>query len=130
MCLLRCSETAEDSIEPRVREVGARFLNLDPLRLIHVHTFVGCNHHVGGNDVLTATVLLVYATHRATDYARYERSLEVDHVYRAMVQWVREGARGHRNAMSVLDSRWARDGMGSATSPTITMRGSTLTQLP
>ena len=99
-----------------VREVGARFLNLDPLKHINVHAFVGCNPYVCGDDVLTATALLIYGTYRATNYARYEGPLQVDHVYRAMVQRVREGARGHKNAMSVVDSRWVHASHGQPTS--------------
>lgn len=111
ICLLKCSETAEDSVEhyancPRVREVGAHFLNLDPSRSVNLHTFVCCNPHIKDEDELTATALLIYAVYRATNYVRYERPIPTDATYHAITQWVREGARGHNNAMSVLSSRW------------------------
>jgi len=68
-----------------------------------------CNPQVNSNDDLTVAALLVYSTYRATNHQRFNAQLQLqpDNIHDAMKQWVREGARGHANAVNVLRGRWA-----------------------
>ena len=89
-----------------VREVGRRFLNLRPCQ-VNMHTFMLCNPTVATLEDLAAAALLVYATYTATNHQRYHTALGRHDLYDAMVQWVREGARGHPRATSILRARWS-----------------------
>ena len=109
-CLLGCGGQAEDSIEHYVnctivRAVAARFLNLKSHQ-VNLHTFVFCNPAVTTPQDMTAAALLIYASYTAFNYQRCHVALRESDVYDAMVQWVREGARGHSNATKVLQGRW------------------------
>jgi hypothetical protein len=112
ICQLNCGTEAEDSIEhysrcPRTQELARRFLRLDPLRQVNLHSFMMCNPHTSSDADLTATALLVYAVYRTTNCQRFQQMLtETEDIISAMKQFAREGAKGHSNAKKVIDSRW------------------------
>ena len=106
-CQLGCGSNAEDSIEHYARELGRRYLRLDPNRQVNLHTFVFCNPHVTTNSDLTVAALLVYTTYRATNQQRFQSTLlNGDSIFASMKQWAREGARGHcRLSMGTSSTR-------------------------
>ena len=113
ICQLNCGAEAEDSIEhyarcPRTQELARRFLRLDPLRQVNLHSFMVCNPHTTSDADLTATALLVYSVYRMTNCQRFQPMLTaLEDIISAMKQFAREGAKGHPNARTIIDSRWA-----------------------
>ena len=65
-----------------------------------------CNPYVRTEEQLVTAALLVYAVYRGTNHYRHEPKPAPDVLNDALVQWVREGARGHRNSMRVLGELW------------------------
>jgi hypothetical protein len=75
-----------------------------------------CNPQTNCDDDLAVAALLVYSTYRAINHQRFNATLQPASIHDAMKQWVREGARGHANAVKVLSGRW-RNGGGSQVAP-------------
>jgi hypothetical protein len=110
-CVLGCAEGAEDSIEhycrcPFTKQLGARWLGLDPSAQVNLHTFTLCNPHIATCEELVTSALLIYALYRATNHYRHSRDLLQPDVYNALRQWTREGALKHSNAVKILDNVW------------------------
>ena len=125
-CRLGCGGLAEDSLEhyancSMIRQVAARFLNLKACQ-VNLHMFMFCCPTVTTAEDLTMGALLVYATYTATNNQRHHGPLDTLHLYDAMVQWVREGARGHSGATSVLQTRWKQQTPPPQSSVTRRMR--------
>ena len=113
-CRLCRERHTEDSIEhypfcSRVKELGTRHLRLVSSSHINVHTFTCTNPLVGSRELLTRTALMIYATYRAINHQRHASSpLQGEDLYRAMCQWVVEGARGHKRSCQVLAKMWTQ----------------------
>ena len=77
-CLLRCSPTAEDSIErycqcATVRMAMQRYLKLDPYYYGNRHTFMLVNTHIDTMETLTTIALLIYGTYITTNTLRHRQ---------------------------------------------------------
>ena len=113
-CLLGCSNTAEDSIEHYfhcevAQDIMRRRLNLPPQLFSNLHSGLLCNANIKTTDQLTAIALLNYALYNTTNYLRHNPGTPADQIPDMLTQHLREGAKHHPNAMSVLDNRWNTD---------------------
>jgi hypothetical protein len=113
VCQLGCGGGAEDSIEhyarcSQVRLVGGRQFRLRPDDQVSLHTFVLCNPHIETQQQLIAAALLVYATYRATNLFRHSSIPTPEVAYDALVQFAREGARGHQLSARTFDEMWSK----------------------
>jgi len=109
--MLGCRGGAEDSIEhycrcPVTKKVLERKLNMSPTKYAHLHSFLLCNTYIRTQDELTSIALLIYALYNATNYYRHNPPAPDVNVHEAVTQWMREGAKNHRNATHALDNRW------------------------
>jgi hypothetical protein len=113
VCKLRCSPSAEDSIEhysrcSHAKDFPTRFLKMDPSCQVNLHTFNLCNPHINTQEDLVISALLIYAMYRATNWHRHHQEQPPQNMYRAFCQWAREGALNHAQTMRILDGRWSR----------------------
>jgi len=108
-CLLGCNARAEDSIEHYCRcrctsEFMARKLKLAPRIHANLHTFTLNNPHITTTQELTMVSLLIYTIYTATNHLRHTTFPPGACIQDALAQWAREGAKGHRNASTVMDN--------------------------
>ena len=111
ICLLGCSTQAEDSIEhyfqcPVTRDVLHKQLHLPPHLFANIHTASFCNANIRDTDCLTAVALLTYALYTTTNRLRAHPPAHNAVSYDMLVQGLREGAKHHDHATTVLDNRW------------------------
>ena len=114
VCLLRCGANAEDAIEhyfhcPVTHDALQRQLNLSPSLFANLHSGLLCNANIRTTDQLTSIALLNYALYNTTNYLRAHPDTPTAHIPDMLAQHIREGAKHHTNATSVLDNRWNRD---------------------
>ena len=112
-CMLGCGDTAEDSIEHYfhckiTKDVLRRQLNLPPPLLANLHSGLLCNANIQNTDQLTTLALLNYGLYNTTNYIRHTPSTPPNQITDMLMQHIREGARHHSNATSVLDNRWTQ----------------------
>ena len=110
-CVLRCSATAEDSIEhycrcPYTRELAARLLRLDPSTQVNMHVFSLCCPDITTQEDLVASAVMIYAVYRATNHFRHHPEHPTTDVFNALRQWAREGAMGDTYTARLLTNRW------------------------
>ena len=110
-CLFGCGAQAEDSIEhyfrcPVTRDVIDKQLNLQSRLFANIHTATLCNVNINDLDRLTAIALLIYALYTTTNRLRHHPLAQDACAQDMVAQTMREGARHHKNATSVLDNRW------------------------
>ena len=110
-CLFGCAGCAQDSIEhyckcPAVRTVCQRMLRLDAECFCNLHTFILVNPRIASMETLTTVALLVYGAYTASNHIRFHGGPPPDSAVEAIMQAVREGAKGHANATKVLRARW------------------------
>ena len=113
-CVLGCAtntgDQPEDSIEHYcrcrfARDLGSRYLHLDPSTQINMHTFMLCNAQITTCEELVASAILIYAMYRATNHYRHNGDQTRD-VFNALRQWSREATMKHTMSMSILDNLW------------------------
>ncbi len=76
----------------------------------NLYSFTLTHPELRTRDEVICVALLVYSTFTLTNKLRHGTVLEQGDIYDALCQGLREGARGHKEACSVLDTRWARNG--------------------
>ena len=82
-------------------------LNLPQHKFADIRTFLLCNTHISTQEELTAIALLVYAIYTATNHFRHHPPAPTCNVTDAVAQFVREGAKDHKNSVRVLNNRWS-----------------------
>ena len=112
-CLLGCRGEAEDSIEHYcrcqiVREVCRRKLNLHPDQFANMHAFTLCSWDIKSKEDLCMLGLLIYAVYSCTNNRRHQPEHNRDAVEELM-QYVREGAKGHKAACQMLRGRYTEE---------------------
>ena len=122
ICLLGCGRTAEDAIEHyfhcRVTHYALQHqLNLAPHLFANLHSGLLCNANIQTTDQLTTIALLNYALYNTTNYLRIHPNTPPTHIPDMLAKRVREGAKRHPNATSVLDNRWNPDRHSQALPP-------------
>ena len=110
-CLLGCSTTNEDSIEHYyhcevTQNTLRRQLNLPAQLFANLHSGLLCNANIRTIDQLTSIALLNYALYNTTNYLRQHPHTPKDLIPDMLSQKLREGAKHHPNATTVLDNRW------------------------
>ena len=81
-------------------------LRLDTAYFCNLHTFVLVNPRIASTETLTTIALLIYGVYTASNRMRFHGSLPPGSAVEAIMQAVREGAKGHSNATKVLGGRW------------------------
>jgi hypothetical protein len=115
-CVLRCSDTAEDSIEhyaccPVVRRTATRHLRMDlrpwPYALMDFMLATGppSAPHPSQHDLVRMSLLL-YATYNVTNAARRDLPQHAEEAAAMMQQSLWEGARGHPGSQRILQETW------------------------
>jgi len=84
----------------------ARRLRLNPDQFANLFTFVLANPAVNDQETLTIIALLIYGTYIAVNKIRHIGVVNRTDAFEAVMQAVREGARGHAKSVKVLDGRW------------------------
>ena len=117
-CLLGCGSRGEDSIEhyyrcPVTRDVLRTKLNLPDHLFANLHTAALCNANIRDTDTLAAVALLTYSLYTTTNRLRLLPPVQMNCARDMLAQNLREGAKRHTNATTVLDNRWnhQRSGM-------------------
>ena len=110
-CLLGCGAEAEDSIEHYCRcqvlqQVCRSRLNLDHKIFCNLHTFALVNPNISGKETLTVIGLLIYGMYSVTNKLRHSGGCSGAVAFDALMQGIREGARGHHGACRTLVGRW------------------------
>ena len=122
ICLLGCSPQAEDSIEhyfrcPVTRDILHKQLHLSPHLYANIHTATLCNANITDTDCLTAVALLSYALYTTTNHLRALPAPRAINTYDMLAQNLREGAKHHNHATTVLDNRWNNQRRGDRLPP-------------
>ena len=112
-CLLGCGHTAEDAIEHYfhctvTQNTLQRQLNLPPQLFANLHSGLLCNANITTTDQLTSIALLTYALYNTINYLRHHPNTPSDQIPDMITQQLREGAKHHPHATTVLDNRWNR----------------------
>ena len=110
-CLFGCGTQAEDSIEHYFRcsvtkDILGKQLNLQPHLFANVHTATLCNANINDTDRLTTIALLIYALYTTTNRLRLHPLTHDACIQDMITQNMREGAKHHEHATTVLDNRW------------------------
>ena len=82
-------------------------LRLDPTVFCNLHTFLLVNPRINTKETLTAAALAIYSIYTCTCRARWRGACSSTAAVDAIKQGIREGAKGHRNALRVLSTRWS-----------------------
>ena len=113
---------AEDSIEhyfqcPVTRDVLHKQLHLPPHLFTNIHTASFCNANIRDTDCLTAVALRTYSLYTTTNRLRAHPPTRNTDSYDMLVQALREGAKHHDHATTVLDNRWKQLRVGTPLPP-------------
>ena len=81
-------------------------LNLDPALFGNIHSLVLCNQAINTKERLASIALAIYAVYSVTNKARHGEAITQQVAYDALVQAVREGAKGHARSSGILRSNW------------------------
>ena len=108
-CMLGCPAPAEDAIEhycccPITRRLMRQRLNVDVNNFSNFHTYMMTNVNITDKALLCKIGLLVYAVYNTTNCIRNSVKLIGEEArYDCLCQNLREGAKGHKFSMEVLD---------------------------
>ena len=112
-CRFGCGAQEGDSIEHYcrcgvVKEVGRKMLNINSENFVNLHGFTLTSPYINLRDTLTCIGLLIYGTYRAFNCVKHDGGSfgSAKAAYDGICQSIREGAKGHSNAIKVLNSRW------------------------
>jgi len=113
-CLFGCGSTAEDAIEHYfqctvTQCILQKQLNLLPHLFANLHSGLLCNANIRTEDGLTTIALLNNGLYNTTTYIRHTPGTPTNQITDILARNIREGARHHLNATTVLDNRWNRD---------------------
>ncbi|CAK0822989.1 unnamed protein product [Prorocentrum cordatum] len=100
---------------PVTKHALERRLNLSPSVYGNIHSFLLCNVNIRTREELTSIALLIYGIYNATNHYRHNAFSHGTDVNHAVAQWMREGAKRHRNAMATLDNSTSSTALGSTT---------------
>jgi hypothetical protein len=113
VCLFHCGGKAEDSLEhycrcPVVHRVARHLLHIDYPNEIALDLWSLNSSWLDSPHHFRSLAILVYGTYMAFNTSRYNKMPDSQQAFHCIVQHCKQGALGHADCMSHLDSCWKR----------------------